>query len=70
LGQVAGEYGIVRYPGCIMADIGHEIVFTGTLTFEAGELVVDGEFLNYSFPGGSDGLYPAPILTGRPSAAV
>src|SRR5262249_13622364 len=52
-----------------MADIGHEIVFTGTLTFEAGELVVDGEFLNYSFPGGSDGLYPAPILTGRPSAA-
>jgi len=47
-----------------MADIGHEIVFTGTLTFEAGELVVDGEFLNYSFPGGSDGLYPAPILNG------
>jgi hypothetical protein len=64
LKQVTVERGIVRYPKCIMADPGHEIAFAGTLTFQANELAVDGEFFDYSFPGGGPGT-PQPDLTGK-----
>ena len=63
LKQVTVERGIVRYPKCTMADPGHEIAFAGTLTFQANELGVDGEFFDYSFPGRGPGT-PQPDLTG------
>jgi hypothetical protein len=59
LKSVTVEQGVVRFPNCIMADERHEIAFAGTLTFEANELAIDGEFFDYTFP------HTAPDLTGR-----
>jgi hypothetical protein len=52
--QLTVERGIIHWPKCRLPDARHEIAFAGTLTFDKGELVVDGEFLDYSFPDGGN----------------
>jgi len=53
------DRGFIRYPNCAMAADGHEIAFTGTLTFDDGKLKVDGFFVEYEWPaagGGGPGI--------------
>jgi hypothetical protein len=55
LSDITVQQGVIRYPNCAMADSGHEIAFTGTLTFNGGKLKVDGFFIDYAPPAGLGG---------------
>jgi hypothetical protein len=61
LEKVTVQAGIVRYPNCTSGDPGHEIGFGGTLIFQGTDLIVDGDFFDYSLP--SPGA-PRPELSG------
>ncbi len=52
LADISVQHGIIRYPGCIMPENGHDAAFTGTLTFEGEKLKVEGAFFDYSPIGG------------------
>lgn len=55
LSELSVEGGIIRYPGCVMPEAGHEISFTGNLTFDGGKMKVDGAFFDYAPPADGEG---------------
>ena len=61
--NVTIDQGIIRYPGCVTPEGGHETAFNGTLTFGEGRLKMEGMFFDYTPPVGGGGS--GPVLNKR-----
>jgi hypothetical protein len=62
--ELTVDRGFIRYPNCPVAADGHEITFTGTLTFDDVKLKVDGFLFEHEWPKGG-GSGPG-IVSGKP----